>query len=354
MNKYLNFFKQKKVVITGHTGFKGAWLCLILNLFGAKVIGISLYEMGNNSIYKLLNIKLKISKDLRIDINDYTKVKAAISKIKPDLIFHLAAQPLVSLSVLNPLNTLKTNIIGTANILESLKYLKNKCSAIIITSDKCYRNFELKRGYKENDILGGSDPYSASKSAAENIFYSYFNTYFNNSSNIKIATARAGNVIGGGDFSNDRIIPDIFRSLFNNKKLIIRKPNSTRPWQHVLEPLRGYLDLSIDIHEGRVDSGNSFNFGPNSKENFSVIDIVKIIQKKIPKLKYKIDQNSSRFKESGLLKLNCQKAKKVLNWKPKLSTLQSINLTVDWYMSFINNKKNIKEITFNQINNYFE
>ena len=352
MKKYKNFFFNKTIIVTGHTGFKGSWICLILWIFGAKIIGISSYDLGKKSNYYFLKIKSKIFKEYKTDIKDFNKLKSIILKIKPDLVFHLAAQSLVSNSVKNPLNTFNTNIIGTINILESLRYLKKKCSAVIITSDKCYLNKEIQRGYVETDVLGGIDPYSASKASAEIVFNSYYNTYFKKNKYISIATARAGNVIGGGDFSKDRIIPDVIRSIITNSILKIRSPKSTRPWQHVLEPLRGYIDLSINLHQNFKNSGGNFNFGPRIRENFTVIEIIKMIKFRIPDLKVKIDK-SFRIKESGLLRLNCKKANHMLNWKPYLNTKQSINLTIDWYKDYIN-KKNIEELTLNQINNYFE
>ncbi len=352
MNNYKNFFFNKTIIVTGHTGFKGSWISLILWLFGAKVVGISSYELGNESNYRILKIKSKVHKEFKVDINDFNKLKSVVIKTKPDLVFHLAAQSLVSKSFTNPLNTFNTNIIGTLNILESLRYLRKKCSAVIITSDKCYLNKEIQRGYVETDVLGGFDPYSASKASAEIVFNSYYNSYFRGNKYISIATARAGNVIGGGDFSSNRIIPDVIRSIKSNSILKIRSPKSTRPWQHVLEPLRGYIDLSLNLYKNYKNSGGNFNFGPRSKENFSVIEIIKMIQIRFPKLNVKIDKKFN-FKESGLLKLNCKKASKILDWRPYLNTKQSINLTIDWYIDYIN-KKDIEGLTLNQINNYFE
>ncbi len=353
MKKYKRFYKNKTVIVTGHTGFKGSWLCLVLWLFGAKIIGISSYNLGIKSNYKILKIGSKINKEFKIDINNFNKLKNIFIKTKPDIIFHLAAQSLVSKSVVNPLETFNTNIIGTINVLESLRYIKKKCSAVIVTSDKCYLNKEIIRGYNENDILGGIDPYSASKACAEINFKSYFNTYFKKNKLISVATARAGNVIGGGDFSSNRILPDIIKSLINKKTLKIRNPKSTRPWQHVLEPLRGYMDLSINLYNNSENSGESFNFGPNKKENFTVMNVVNFIRKITPALKIRIDRSAPSFKESGLLKLDCKKAKNSLGWYPYLSTKQSIDFTMEWYLAYLS-KINIKEITLKQIVRYFE
>lgn len=353
MQKYKNFFKGKTVIVTGHTGFKGSWICLILWLFGAKIVGISSYDLGLKSNYKILRISSKIYREYKVNINNYKKLKSIFLYNKPDIIIHLAAQSLVSQSVIDPLKTFNTNIIGTSNILESIRYTKKKCSVVIVTSDKCYLNKEIERGYLENDTLGGLDPYSASKASAEIIFNSYYNTYFKENKLISLATARAGNVIGGGDFSLNRIIPDVINSITSNKYLKIRNPKSTRPWQHVLEPLRGYIDLSIDLYKSHKNSGENFNFGPRNKENFSVKEIVKIIQTRLPNLKIKIDKKKFNFKESGLLKLNCRKANKILGWYPYFNTKQSLNITMDWYINYLY-KKNIEELTLNQINEYFK
>ena len=353
IKQYKNFFFGKTVIVTGHTGFKGSWLSYVLWLFGAKVIGISSYELGHNSNYKVLNINSKLYKEFKIDIYNLDKLRSIFIKSKPDIIYHLAAQSLVSKSIKEPIETFKTNIIGTTNILESLRYIKKKCSAVIVTSDKCYYNREINKGYVESDILGGDDPYSSSKAATEIIFKSYYKSYFSEKKNISLATARAGNVIGGGDFSVNRIVPDVIRSISKKTPLNIRNPKSTRPWQHVLEPLRGYIDLSINLHKNNTNSGESFNFGPRKSENYSVIDVVNIIREIVQSLKIKINKKKPLFKESGLLKLNCKKSYKLLGWKPFINTKESISLTINWYLIFLK-KKDIEDYTFKQISNYFE
>jgi CDP-glucose 4,6-dehydratase len=254
-------FKNKKIIITGHTGFKGSWLTIWLKILGAKVIGISNNIPTFPNHYKLLNLNKKIV-DNRLDIRNIKILKKIIKKYQPDFVFHLAAQSIVNLSYKDPLKTWTTNTIGTINLLESLRQLKKKCSVVIITSDKCYENLEIKRGYTEMDRLGGKDPYSASKASADIAIKSYISSFFNHKNNkVFIAIARAGNVIGGGDFSKDRIIPDYFRSLSKNRKLILRSPYSIRPWQHIIDPLYGYLLLLMklyldwnDIRVGRWDS----------------------------------------------------------------------------------------------------
>ncbi len=346
----LEKFKNKKIIITGHTGFKGSWLTLWLYLLGAKITGISLSKHTNPSHYELLKIKNNI-KDIRMDITNYEKLNKIIKKTKPDYFFHLAAQALVKKSFSNPLETIKTNIIGTANILESLKNLENDCAALIITSDKCYKNKELIRGYKENDEFGGDDPYSGSKASAEIIFHSYFDSFFQKS-RVKIASARAGNVIGGGDWSENRIIPDCIRAWSNSKILNIRNPHSTRPWQHVLEPISGYLNLALILKKNSKFNGSSFNFGPNRQENQSVLNVVEKMSKYWKNPKWKVFKQKNQYqKETNLLQLNCRKARDQLKWRSNLNFNQTVKFTSEWY-NFYNNNKKSYEISVKQIKDY--
>ena len=309
MNFYKTFYK-KKILITGNTGFKGCWLTLWFLRLGAKVVGISNGVPSKPSLFEILKLKNKI-KYYKFDITDYKKLSKVIIKEKPDYIFHLAAQALVLRSYTKSLETLKTNIIGTANILETLRYVYKKCVCVIITSDKCYENLELKRGYKETDLLGGKDIYSSSKASAELVFSSYFRTFLKFKNNIKIGVARAGNVIGGGDWAENRIIPDWFRCFSKKKILDIRYPNSTRPWQHVLEPLSGYLTLAMFLSKKKKLNGEVFNFGPKSNQNEKVISLINKLNKSSKLFfKNKLKIKKGKLYESGLLKLNCNKAKK--------------------------------------------
>ena len=349
MNNFYQF-KNKKVIITGHTGFKGSWLLSWMLKNNAKILGISKDIPSNPSHFKLIK-KLKRNKfiDKRININNKKKLEKTIINFSPDFIFHLAAQSIVTKSVKNPELTWNSNLFGTMNILEISRKIKKKCVIILVTSDKCYENFEISKGYKENDRLGGEDPYSASKASIEILFSSYYRTYLKYNKHIRIATARAGNVIGGGDWSNNRIIPDCIRAWQKNKKVIIRNPNSTRPWQHVLEPLRGYMELALKLNKNKYLNGNAFNFGP--KPNYStkkVIEVVKIIKKYLPDFKWKL-KNSSKIKEQRLLSLNCRKAKLFLKWETILSSNESISFTIDWYNMYYSKKESN---TFNQINLY--
>jgi CDP-glucose 4,6-dehydratase len=350
-NKIFSDFKNLKILITGTTGFKGAWLAYWLNLLGAKVIGLGLKPEKNFILVK----KLKLNKSVKqyiFDISDYEKLSRLIKYEKPDFIFHLAAQSIVSEGYNNPLKTFKSNIIGSANILEVFRKFKS-LGLVYVTSDKCYFNTNTRISFDENDKLGGFDNYSASKACAEHIFFSYYQSYFLNNSEKKIVSVRAGNVIGGGDFKKDRIIPDIIRSIQKNKKIEIRNPNSVRPWQHVLEPLSGYLLLAHKMINNKIKDSwlPIWNFGPQKNNSKKVIYIAKKILGYFNKINLIKIENKKKFKESKYLSININKAAKELNWKPKLSLEQSLDLTCDWYKSLIaEDDLNIK--TTEQINNF--
>lgn len=332
MKGVLNFYKGKKIFITGHTGFKGSWLTHLLLENGAKVKGYSKSPNTNPSLFDLLKLSTKIDSCLE-DINDYLILEKEILEFQPDFIFHLAAQPLVRYSYLNSIETHQTNIIGTANLLEISRKIKNKCVIVCITTDKVYKNKEWEYPYCETDELGGHDPYSSSKAAAELIISSYRESFFKKS-NIQIASARAGNVIGGGDWSLDRLVPDLVKSIEVNQELILRNPNSIRPWQHVLDPLFAYLKLGMlmSISEGKFDQ--AWNFGPKNNEEKSVLDVVTIFYQTydLP-LKYEI-KNSGQPHEAGILKLDISKASKFMNWMPRFNTETAIQRTALWYKLF--------------------
>ena len=346
------FFKNKTVIITGHTGFKGAWLSLWLHLLEAKVIGISNNIPSKPSLFKSLKFKKKI-KDIRADLRDLNKLKKIFKKYRPDFVFHLAAQSLVKKSYTDPITTFTSNITGTLNVMESLRYIKKKCISVIITSDKSYKNLEIKRGYRENDILGGKDPYSASKASAELVIQSFINSYFKNDNKL-IGVARAGNVVGGGDWSDDRLIPDCVKAWSKKKIVIIRNPNSTRPWQHVFEALRGYLILSKKLDENKKLHGEVFNFGPKNTQNKSVLELIIEMRKNWPEISWKIIRDKLQKYESNLLKLNSNKAKKFLRWESKLQFNETIKLTTNWYKNFNNKKINIYDFSKNQIIGYIK
>ena len=339
MRRVSNYFKRKKILITGHTGFKGSWLSLCLHDMGAKILGISNGIPTKPSHFGSSILKNKI-KSKNFDISNKKKLEKTVYKFKPDYIFHLAAQSLVKKSYSSPLETWKTNLIGTVNLLDSLKNYNKKVTVILITSDKSYKNVEKKEGYKETDVLFGIDPYSASKSSADIAIQSYFNSYFKNKKNILIAVARAGNVVGGGDWSKDRLIPDCIRAWSKGKSVQIRNPNSTRPWQHVLEAVWGYIILAVKLNTDKKVNGEAFNFGPNTKKNFKVIECLKVIKKYWPTVKWKIKHgNLKKYKESGLLKLNSQKAKRELKWNTVLNLEETMKMTALWYRNYY--KKNL-------------
>lgn len=346
--KKFKIFKNKKILITGHNGFKGSWLSIWLSLLGAKIIGVSLKNKNSNNHFNLVKKKINL-KSYFIDIRNKKKIEKLILKTKPDYIFHLAAQSLVCKSIEDIQFNWETNVIGMLNVLESLNKLKNRCVGVMITSDKCYKNVEQKKGYKETDILGGLDPYSASKASAEILFHSYYKTFIENKNKkLRICTARAGNVIGGGDWSDKRLIPDCMKMWLKNKKPIIRNPNSTRPWQHVLEALSGYLDLALYLKKNASINGESFNFSSDKIKNVTVIDFLKKIKKKWKRVNWRVIKNN-KFYESSLLQLDTNKAKTILQWKARLNLNETIEFVVDWYKNFSLNKKNVYEISKKQI-----
>ena len=346
-------FKGKKVLITGHTGFKGSWLSAWLSSLGAEVIGVGLDPVSKMNHYEIAHLHNDII-DHREDILDYKKIERIIHSSKPDFLFHLAAQALVRDSYDFPIKTWKTNVSGTLNILEALKNLNNKCTAVIITSDKCYDNVEWVWGYRETDTLGGPDPYSASKGAAELLIRSHIKSFFSSDNcMIKIASARAGNVIGGGDWSADRIIPDCVKAWSINEVVKLRNPHSTRPWQHVLEPLSGYMNLALSLNEDRELHGESFNFGPSSQHDHSVLELVENMSNYWDQVKWEdVSAKTSGPYESGLLKLNCDKALFRLKWQAAMDFEDTVRMTGEWYDNFYNQSEDIKKITFNQIKEY--
>jgi CDP-glucose 4,6-dehydratase len=331
----LEFYRGKTVLITGHTGFKGSWMTYLLASQGVNVIGYSLVPSTKPSLFEELKLD-QLCNSIIGDILDLKGISEVVKNSQPDFIFHLAAQPLVQYSYLNPIETFSTNIMGTLNLLEASRVLKKKCSIICITTDKVYRNNEWEFPYRETDQLGGHDPYSSSKAAAELVIESYRKSFFDNS-NIFLATARAGNVIGGGDWSENRLIPDVIRSIYQNKEIILRNPNSIRPWQHVLDPIFGYLLLAKTIFEKESNSYcSSWNFGPLSHESKSVIDVCNSILDLFETSDVKITIEKSILHEANLLMLDISKAVNKLNWRPSKNTKEAIELTGNWYKDYLN------------------
>ena len=346
---FKNYYKNKKILVTGNTGFKGTWLTAFLLKMNAKVVGISNNVPTKPSMFKSIISKKKITQYFE-DITDYPKLKKIIKKESPDIIFHLAAQSLVKKSYDESLLTWNTNVMGTVNILESIKNFQKKITVILITSDKSYKNKEWIWGYKETDELGGIDPYSGSKTAAEFVINSYFHSFFNNKkTNIKIGIARAGNVIGGGDWAQNRIVPDCIRSWSNKQKAIIYNPKSTRPWQHVLEPISGYLQLAFKLNNQKRLNGEVFNFGPSNNDNKTVKDLVIKMSSFWKNKKWTIKNQQKNIVESKLLSLNCEKANEYLNWKPTLTFDEMSQFTIEWYKTYYIKKSDLLYITNKQI-----
>jgi CDP-glucose 4,6-dehydratase len=353
-NSIYQIFKGKNVLITGHTGFKGAWLAIWLNELGANVIGYALDPSSEKDVYNLSKIKSDIV-DIRGDIRDSDKLDKIFKKWKPEIVFHLAAQSLVRYSYEKPKYTYEVNLMGTMNVLESIRSTDESKVGIIVTSDKCYENKEWVWGYRENEPMGGHDPYSSSKACCELLVSSFRNSYFNvnryEEHHKAIATVRAGNVIGGGDWSLDRIIPDCIRAFESNKDIVVRNPNSKRPWQHVLDPLSGYLLLASKILTNGVGFSEAWNFGPKSDRIISVEDIVnKVIQLWGAGNRISLDSNHTTMHEANSLSLDISKAKHELNWYPKWDTDTTLEKTVEWYKNYKNTP--VYDLCIKQINEH--
>jgi len=330
-----SFWKGKKVFITGHTGFKGSWLLQTLLKLDSHVTGYALQPAFNPSLFVEIDKKVKGKYESYIsDICDKEKLKKALLNSKPDIVFHLAAQPLVRESYRNPIGTWMVNVMGTLFLLEQLKEIGQKCSVIVVTTDKVYKNKEWIFGYRENDSLGGYDPYSASKAAVEICVNSWRSSFCKDNLNIGIATARAGNVIGGGDWSKDRLIPDIVRSLSQNKEIIIRNPESSRPWQHVLEPIFGYLLLAEKLYKFPNKYSEAFNFGPNIDSNKSVCEMLSEVLKIWPGNFQLENKDKNNLHEAKLLNLQIDKSYHYLGWKPYWDFTTTVKKTIFWYQNY--------------------
>jgi CDP-glucose 4,6-dehydratase len=342
-------YKDKKVLVTGHSGFKGGWLTIWLEMLGAKVIGYALDPLYENGIFQSSGIGNYIN-DYRADVRDLNRLIEVFNSEKPDIVFHHAAQPLVIESYKNPVETFEVNVLGTVNVLEAIRQTPSVKAAIIITTDKCYENKEWVWGYRENDPMGGYDPYSASKGAAELVINAYRRSFFMEEGKPAVASARAGNVIGGGDWSENRLVPDIIKAISNNKTIEIRNPQATRPWQYVLEPLAGYLKLGTALLQSPEKFAEGWNFGPFMQDVYSVKQIVENIIHFSGKGTWKDLSKQEKLHEANLLMLDISKAVQKLNWKPVLSFNESIKFTVDWYMNAY--KSNVLDFSRNQIKIY--
>lgn len=346
-----NVYNGKKIFLTGHTGFKGSWLALWLTSMGAKVCGYSLVPNTKPSMYNELKIEEKITKSVIADILDYETLEKTINKFQPDIVFHLAAQPLVRLSYSEPILTYKTNVIGSLNVLEAAHRCCSVKAFVNVTTDKCYENKEVNRGYREDEPMGGYDMYSSSKGCVEIMSSSFRRSFLQDKNSMAMATARAGNVIGGGDWALDRLIPDCVRSINNGIDIEIRNPVAIRPWQHVLEPLSGYLLLGQKLLENGKKYADCFNFGPNEDSILTVAEVSHMVCEYYGKGNVVVGEKSP-LHEAGLLMLNIEKAKEVLNWTPTLTAKEAIQNTVDWYKHFYNKDIDMYEYTIKQINEY--
>ncbi|MBI4825093.1 MAG: CDP-glucose 4,6-dehydratase [Nitrospirae bacterium] len=347
-------YKGKRVLVTGHTGFKGSWLSQWLLKLGADVAGFSLYLPSEPCNFEVTGLRGKI-RHYEGDIRNIGELKKVFKDFKPQIVFHLAAQAIVRKSFNEPKETFDTNLGGTVNVLECIRDTGSVKASVIITSDKCYKNLEWEWGYRENDILGGDDPYSASKACAEIACNAYIKSCFNSKGSAKIATARAGNVVGGGDWAKDRIIPDCVRAWSTGEKAACRNPEATRPWQHVLEPLSGYLWLGAGLITGPDElAGEAFNFGPESKVIKSVGELVNALADSWGDAKWEHISSRGKIKESQLLKLSCDKALKRLGWHAILTFDEVVGLTAQWYKRYYGKKDDIFDHASSQIDFYMK
>ena len=350
-----NFYKGKKVLITGHTGFKGSWLSIWFQELGAEVVGVGLAPYSEKDNFVLSGIGKRIKADIRADIRDGEKMKQIFAEYQPEIVFHLAAQPLVRLSYEQPVETYQTNVMGTINIMEAIHATKSVKVGVMITTDKCYDNKEQLKGYVETDPFGGYDPYSSSKGACEIAIQSWRRSFFNpedygKKHTVSIASVRAGNVIGGGDWAKDRIIPDCIRALETTKVIDIRSPKAVRPWEHVLEPLSGYMLLAQKMWEKPTEYCEGWNFGPEAESVLTVWEVASAIIESFGFGELKDVSDPNAFHEANLLMLNIEKAKIRLGWKPRLNAKECAVLTSDWYKRY--KTENVYEISLDEINKF--
>jgi CDP-glucose 4,6-dehydratase len=352
MSELFDFFKGKRVLVTGHTGFKGSWLTLVLREMGAEVFGYALAPDQGPNHFTLLGLESEINHH-QGDVRNAPELADALSKFKPQIVFHLAAQALVKKSYTNPAETYSTNVMGSLNLLEAVRQCPSVNALVYVTSDKCYENVEWNWGYRENDRLGGADPYSSSKACAELLFSSFTRSFFENRENFSAASVRAGNVIGGGDWSTDRIIPDCVRAAEKNSVLTLRSPTATRPWQHVLEPISGYLKLAMMLYKEPKKFDGAWNFGPSSHEIRTVMEVSEAVIRLLGSGEIRVENNSGGSHEATLLQLNCDKSNQILDWHPNWDVDTTIEKTAVWYRSFLDGQP-AREITLSQIRTFFE
>ena len=344
-----SFWKDRQVLLTGHTGFKGGWMSLWLQSMGAKVHGYALAPLTQPNFFTSANVHEGMESHTIADIRDAQKIKDLIKQVNPEIVFHMAAQPLVRYSYSEPEVTYSVNVMGTVNLFEAVRNASTVRAIINITSDKCYENRERQEAYSEDEPLGGYDPYSSSKACSEIVTAAYRQSFLA-TKQIGVATARAGNVIGGGDWSDDRLIPDFFRAIAKKQPLIIRSPNAIRPWQHVLEPLSGYLNLAEKLYADPVKYAGAWNFGPSENDTQTVSWILNKFAEKIPNATWQVDKNPQPH-EAKVLKLDSSKARIKLNWAPRWSLDEALNKIVEWQSQF-NSHDDLKKYSMSQIADY--
>jgi CDP-glucose 4,6-dehydratase len=345
------YYNDRRVLVTGHTGFKGSWLSLWLTSLGAKVAGYSAYLPTEPCNFEVLGLEKLVEHHVG-DIRNFEQLCQVFDSFRPEIVFHLAAQPIVRRSFDDPKLTFDTNVGGTVNVLECMRLSDSVKAGVLITSDKCYKNVEWLWGYRENDQLGGDDPYSASKGCAEIAINSYCKSVFTREGHPKVASTRAGNVIGGGDWGEDRLVPDCAKAWSKGEKVFVRNPNATRPWQYVLEPLSGYMWLGALLANNGLQSGEPFNFGPKTDVIQAVRDLIPSLQAYWNNAEWTVKEDDSKKKESGLLKLCCDKALSMLDWRAILSFSETIEFTALWYKMFYEKKEDMIEFSRQQIERY--
>lgn len=348
---FLSAFAGSRVMVTGHTGFKGSWLAFLLKEVGAEVLGYALPPEQSGSHFAELRLEQSLH-HVEGDVRDGGKLAATMREFQPEFVFHLAAQALVRRSYAEPQATFDTNVMGSVNLLEAVRQCDSVRSLVYITSDKCYENMEWVWGYRENDRLGGHDPYSASKAAAEIVFSAYARSFFSFRESLGVATTRAGNVIGGGDWAADRIVPDCIRAISSNQPIRLRNPSATRPWQHVLEPLSGYLLLAARLRESPEKYAGAWNFGPPSSDVRTVLDVADHLVAHFGRGSVVVEPDATRQHEAQLLQLNCDKANQQLGWRPRWNVEQTLAATADWYKAVLAGRE-AGAVTRQQLHEYF-
>ena len=351
MRDALAAFSGKRVFVTGQTGFKGTWLTFLLRELGADVMGYALAPDAGPSHFEMLNLGTKINHVVG-DIRDARALTAALGAFRPEYVFHLAAQALVKKSYVDPVDTISTNVMGSVHLLDAVRQCNSVRSLVYVTSDKCYENVEWVWGYRENDRLGGHDPYSASKAAAEIVFSGYARSFFASRPDLGVATSRAGNVVGGGDWAADRIIPDCIRAIESNSAIQLRNPKATRPWQYVLEPVSGYLLLAYWLHKEPRKYSGSWNFGPSTAEVRTVHEVASAIMERFGRGRIEVGDSQPLHREAQLLQLNCDKAHQLLNWYPRWGVERTLEATADWYKCVLGGGE-AETISRTQLSTYF-